>query len=98
MGFIIIYNDFLNPKLHVFRAISIWKPEMKNIPYPLTMAGISKDNNFWTHYYLSIKYLLVCTQNIGAGKNIGSSNICTPWILSGKFNFLKDMNFIVIVF
>ena len=46
MGFIIIYNDFLNPKLHVFRAMCIWKPEMKNIPHPLTMAGISKDNNF----------------------------------------------------
>ena len=48
MGFIIIYNDFLNPKSHIFRAMCtcIWKPETKNIPYPLTMAGISKDNNF----------------------------------------------------
>ena len=61
MGFIIIYNDFSNPKLHVFRAMCIWKPEMKNFPYPLTMAGISIDNNFYTLYYLSIKYLLVCT-------------------------------------
>ena len=46
MGFIIIYNDFLKPKLHIFLAMCIWKPEMKNIPYPLTMAEISKDNNF----------------------------------------------------
>ena len=46
MGFIIIYNGFLNPKLNVFRAMCIWKPEMQNIPYPLTMAGIFKDNNF----------------------------------------------------
>ena len=93
MGFIIIYNDFLNPKLHVFLARCIWKPEIKNIPYPLTMAGISKDNNLYTPYYLSLKYLLVCTQNIGVVKNIGSSNICTPWILSGKF-----LRHVVIVF
>ena len=46
MGFIILYNAFLNPKLHVFRAMCIWKPEMKSTPYPLTMAGISKDNDF----------------------------------------------------
>ena len=46
MGFIIIYNEFLNPRVHVFRALCIWKPEMKNIPYPLTMARISKNNNF----------------------------------------------------
>ena len=46
MGFNIIYIDFLSSKLHVFRAMCIWKPKMKNIPYPLTMAGISKDNNF----------------------------------------------------
>ena len=45
MWFIIIYNDFLNPKVHVFRAMCMWKPEIKNIPNPLTMAGISKDNN-----------------------------------------------------
>ena len=46
MGFIIIYNDFLNTKLHVFRAMCIWKPEITNTPYRLTIAGISKDNNF----------------------------------------------------
>ena len=46
MGLITIYNDPLNLKVHVFRAMCIWKPYMKNIPYPLTMAGISKDNNF----------------------------------------------------
>ena len=42
MGFIIRYNDFLNPKLHVFRAMCIWKPEMKNIPYPSPWAGFLK--------------------------------------------------------
>ena len=46
MGFIIIYNDFLNPKLHVLRAMYIWKPYMKNISYPLPMGGIFKDNIF----------------------------------------------------
>ena len=42
MGFIIIYNDLLNTKVHVFHAMCIWKPEMKNIP----MGGIFEDNNF----------------------------------------------------
>ena len=37
MGFIVIYNDFLNLKLHVFRAMCIWKP--------LPMGGIFKNNN-----------------------------------------------------
>ena len=46
MGFITIYNDPLNLKVHVFRAMCIWKPYMKNIPYPLPMGGIFKDNNF----------------------------------------------------
>ena len=58
MGLIIIYNDFLKPKLHVFRAMCICKPEMKNIPYPLMLCSL---------------------------------NICTPWILKCKFNFLEDM-------
>ena len=40
MGFIIIYNDPLNSKVHVFHAMCIWKPEMKNIPNPLPMGGI----------------------------------------------------------
>ena len=46
MGFIILYNDPVNPKLHIFRAMCIWKPEQKNIPYPLPVGGISKDNIF----------------------------------------------------
>ena len=46
MGFITIYNDSLNLKVHVFRAMCIWKPYMKNIPYPLPMGGIFKDNIF----------------------------------------------------
>ena len=37
--------------------------------------------------------MLVCTQNIEAGKNNGSSNICNPWILGAKFYFLVDMFF-----
>ena len=43
---IIIYNDPLNPKVHVFFAMCIWKPEMKNIPSPLPMGGSFVDNNF----------------------------------------------------
>ena len=48
MGFITIYrpNDPLNLKVHVFRAMCIWKPYMKNIPYPLPMGGIFEDNTF----------------------------------------------------
>ena len=46
MGFIIVYNDPLNLKLHVFRDMFIRKPEMKNIPHSIPMRGISKDNNF----------------------------------------------------
>ena len=42
MGFITIYNDPLNSKVHVFRAMCIWKPYMKNIPYPLPMGGFLK--------------------------------------------------------
>ena len=33
MAFITIYNDPLNLKVHVFRAMCIWKPYMQNIPY-----------------------------------------------------------------
>ena len=29
-----IYNDPLNPKVHVFHAMCIWKPEMKKHPQP----------------------------------------------------------------
>ena len=50
MGFIILYNDPLNLKVHVFHAMCIWKPYMKNIPYPLPMGGIFEDNNFQTTY------------------------------------------------
>ena len=46
MGFITKYNDPLNLKVHVFHAMCIWKPYMKNITYPLPMGGILKDNNF----------------------------------------------------
>ena len=46
MGFIAIYNDPLHLKVHVFHAMCIWKPYMKNIPYPLPMGGIFNDNNF----------------------------------------------------
>ena len=52
MGFIILYNDPLNLKVHVFRAVCIWKPYMKNTPYPLPMGGIFEDNNFRTTYYI----------------------------------------------
>ena len=46
-------------------------------------------------YYMSVQYLLVCTQNIGAWENTGSSNLRTPWIIiSGKFNFRKGMLYI----
>ena len=41
MVFIKIYNL----KVYVFHAICIWKPEMKNIPYPLPMSGIFEDDN-----------------------------------------------------
>ena len=46
-----IYNDPLNLKVHVFRAMCIWKPYMKNIPYPLPMSGIFKVNNLWTTFF-----------------------------------------------
>ena len=46
MGFMIIYNDPLNLKVHAFRAMCIRKPYMKNIPYPRLMGGIFEENNF----------------------------------------------------
>ena len=64
--------DLLTLKVHIFRAMCIWKPYMKNIPYPLPMGGIFKDNNFWTTYYIFIYYLLVCTQDIGTRTINGS--------------------------
>ena len=38
-------------------------PDMNTLPPPL---GILEDSDFWTHCYVAIQYLLVCTQNIGA--------------------------------
>ena len=46
VGFITIYNDPLNCKVHVFRAMCLTKPFMKNTPYSLPMGGIFKVNNF----------------------------------------------------
>ena len=46
MGFITIYNDPFNLKVHVFRAMCIWKPYMKNTPFPLPIGVILKGNNF----------------------------------------------------
>ena len=46
MGFIKLYSDPCNPKIHVFHAMCIWKPEMKNIPNPVLMGGIFEDNIF----------------------------------------------------
>ena len=46
IGFIIIYDDPFNSKVHVFHAMCIWKQEMKNILNPLPMGGIFKNNNF----------------------------------------------------
>ena len=54
MGFITIYKYPLNRKVHIFRAMCIWKPYMKNIPYPLPMGVIFKDNNFGTTCYIFI--------------------------------------------
>ena len=67
-------------------AISPWARYENHPPPPL---GIFEDSDFWTPWYMTIRYLLVCTQNTG------SSNICTPppLILSGKFN-LKGMLYI----
>ena len=42
MGVIIIYNDPLNPKVHDFDAMCIWKAEMKNLPTPSPWAGFLK--------------------------------------------------------
>ena len=38
---------------------------------------IFEDSDFWTPCYMTIQYLLVCTQNIRGIKNTVSSNICT---------------------
>ena len=54
MRFIIIYNDHLNLKVHVFRAMCIGEPHMKNTPYPLPMGGIFENNDFLTAYYIFI--------------------------------------------
>ena len=54
MGFIIIYNDPLNLKVHVFRAMCMWKPYMKDIPAPLSMGGIFEEINVQTTYYIFI--------------------------------------------
>ena len=63
--FCIIYNDpkiYINPKLHVFRAICISKPEMKNMSYPVSMGRISEDNNLQTPYFKYIQfYVILCT-------------------------------------
>ena len=49
-------------------------PAMKTLP----LLGIFEDSDLWTSCYMTIQYLLVCTQNIGAQKNTGSLNICDP--------------------
>ena len=33
---------------------------------PPSPLGIFEDSDFWTPCYMTIQYLLVCTQNIGA--------------------------------
>ena len=44
-------------------------PDMKTLPPP--PLGIFEDSDFWTPCYMTIQYLLVCTQNIGAQKLLG---------------------------
>ena len=39
-------------------------PDMKTLPPP--PLGIFEDSDFWTPCYMTIQYLLVCTQNTGA--------------------------------
>ena len=94
MGFINICNNPLNPKFQISLATFSWKSNQKTLSNPLLKGEIFKNDNFKTAYSISIKYLLVWTQNIAIGKNTGSSNICTPWILSGKYNLLKGMWYI----
>ena len=65
MGFIITYNDPLNPIIHGFYAMYILKPEMKNIHNFLSIGGIFEDNNFQTPYYICIQYLLVWLKILG---------------------------------
>ena len=78
MGFINICNNPLNPKFHRSLATFIYKSNLKTLSTSLLKGEIFENDNFKIAYSISIKYLLVCTQNIATGKNTGSSNICTP--------------------
>ena len=77
-GFNIIYNNPLNPKFHISLATFTCKSYQKTFSTSLLKGEIFENENFKTAYSISIKYLLVCTQNIATGKNTGLSNICTP--------------------
>ena len=44
-------------------SLIVHGPDMKTLPPPL---GIFEDSDFWTPCYMTIQYLLVCTQNTGA--------------------------------
>ena len=67
------------------------KIKSENPLHPLLKGEIFENNNFQTAYSISIKYLLVCTQNIATGKILGHQTYVPPWILSGKYNLLKGM-------
>ena len=89
-----LINNPWNPKFHISFATFTWESNLKTLSTPLLKGEMFENDNFKTAYSISIKYLLVCIQNIATGKNTGSSNICTPWILSGKYNLLKDILYI----
>ena len=78
MGFIIICNNPLNPKFRISFATFSWKSNLKTLSTPLLKGEIFENNNFKTAYSISNKYLLVWTQNIATGRNIGSPNIMYP--------------------
>ena len=55
-------------------ACKVHGPDMKTLP-PL---WIFEDSDFWTPCYMTIQYLLVCTQNIWAYKILGHQTYAPP--------------------
>ena len=78
-------------RLPTILTTCIWKPDKLNPLHPLLLGGNFEDNNFLDNLLFICSISACLHSKYWAGKNNGSSNICTPWIISGKFYFLEDM-------